>query len=135
MSVCPFFRLSVCQPRLGGNVIFSAPNWDIAPIFLCSDSPHKWASVNILSVCLSVMLQKTLLLMDVFILVFIILFIYLSVYLWYMVKYTKMDFIVKNDLFVLCCVVSFLKLIYDNNIAVLKLSIKEDILLSYFGFK
>ncbi len=26
-------RLSVCQPRLGGNVIFSAPNWDIAPIF------------------------------------------------------------------------------------------------------
>ncbi len=25
--------LSVCQPRLGGNVIFSAPNLDIAPIF------------------------------------------------------------------------------------------------------
>ena len=25
--------MSVCQPRLGGNVIFSAPNWDIAPIF------------------------------------------------------------------------------------------------------
>ena len=28
-SKCP----SVCQPRLGGNVIFPAPNWDIAPIF------------------------------------------------------------------------------------------------------
>ncbi len=27
-SKCP----SVCQPRLGGNVIFSAPNWDRAPI-------------------------------------------------------------------------------------------------------
>ena len=26
-------RLSVCQPRLGGNVLFLAPNWDIAPIF------------------------------------------------------------------------------------------------------
>ena len=26
-------RMSVCQPRLGGNVIFSAPNWDIASIF------------------------------------------------------------------------------------------------------
>ncbi len=26
-------RLSVCQPRLGGHVIFSAPNWDIAPIY------------------------------------------------------------------------------------------------------
>ena len=24
---------SVCQPRLGENVIFSAPNWDIAPFF------------------------------------------------------------------------------------------------------
>ena len=40
-SKCP----SVCQPRLGGNVIFSAPNWDIAPIFWCADSPHKWASI------------------------------------------------------------------------------------------
>ena len=29
-SECP----SVCQPRLGGNVIFSAPNWDIDQIFL-----------------------------------------------------------------------------------------------------
>ncbi len=27
-------HLSVCQPRGGGNVIFSAPNWDITPIFL-----------------------------------------------------------------------------------------------------
>ncbi len=26
-------RLCVRQPRLGGNVIFSATNWDIAPIF------------------------------------------------------------------------------------------------------
>ena len=25
--------MSVCQPRLGGNVIFSVPNWDIAIIF------------------------------------------------------------------------------------------------------
>ncbi len=25
--------LSVCQPRLGGNVIFSASNWDIPPPF------------------------------------------------------------------------------------------------------
>ena len=39
-------RLSVCQPRLGGNVIFSASNWDIGPIF-----EH-------LSICLSVMLQS-----------------------------------------------------------------------------
>ena len=29
LSVCP----SVRQHRLEGNVIFSAPNWDIAPIF------------------------------------------------------------------------------------------------------
>ncbi len=29
-SKCP----SVCQPRLGGNVIFSAPNWDIAQILV-----------------------------------------------------------------------------------------------------
>ena len=36
---------SVCQPRLRENVIFSAPNWDIAPIFVCADSPHKWASI------------------------------------------------------------------------------------------
>ena len=28
-SVCPYIR----QPRLGGNVIFSASNWDLAPIF------------------------------------------------------------------------------------------------------
>ncbi len=61
---CPTFH----QPRLGRNVIFSAPNWDIAPIF-CADSPHKW--VNILSVCPSVMLQKALLLMDVVILFFL----------------------------------------------------------------
>ncbi len=27
-------RLSVCQPRLGGNVIFSIPNRDIALFFL-----------------------------------------------------------------------------------------------------
>ena len=27
-----YVRLSVCQPRFGGNVIFSAPDWDIAPI-------------------------------------------------------------------------------------------------------
>ena len=32
-SKCPSVHLSVCQPRLGGNVIFSAPDWDIAPIF------------------------------------------------------------------------------------------------------
>ncbi len=25
--------MSVCPSGLGGNVIFSAPNWDIAPIF------------------------------------------------------------------------------------------------------
>ncbi len=25
-NVCPSVCLSVCQPRLGGNVIFSAPN-------------------------------------------------------------------------------------------------------------
>ncbi len=34
-------RMAVCpSTTLGGNVIFSAPNWDIAPIF-CVDSPHK----------------------------------------------------------------------------------------------
>ena len=32
-SVCQSVRVSVCQPRLGGNLIFSDPNWDIAPIF------------------------------------------------------------------------------------------------------
>ncbi len=33
LSVHLSVRMSVRQPRLGGNVIFSAPNWDIAPIF------------------------------------------------------------------------------------------------------
>ncbi len=72
-SKCPSVRISVCQPRLVGNVIFSAPNWDIAPIFLCRfPSLMSIYSVNILSICLSVMLRKALLLMDVFILVLFI---------------------------------------------------------------
>ena len=50
-----------------GNVIFSAPNWDIAQIFFVQ-IPLINEHVNILSVSLSVMLQKALLLMDVFIL-------------------------------------------------------------------
>ena len=36
-SVCPYVR----QPLLGGNVIFSAPDSDIAPISFCADSSHK----------------------------------------------------------------------------------------------
>ena len=71
-SKCPSISMSVCPSGLGGNVIFSAPNWDIAPIFLCW-FPSKMSiySVNILSICLSVMLQKALLLMDVVILVYL----------------------------------------------------------------
>ena len=56
MSVCMY----VCMSGLGGNVIFLAPNWDIAPISFCADSPHKWASIpkKNLSVGLPVRLQK-----------------------------------------------------------------------------
>ncbi len=43
-SVCPYVRPSV-RHNLGGNVIFSAPNWDIAPISFCADSHHKWAAI------------------------------------------------------------------------------------------
>ena len=46
-SVCPSVYPSVCpsvrQPRLGENVIFSAPNWD--KDFFCADPPHEWASI------------------------------------------------------------------------------------------
>ncbi len=64
-------RLSVCQPRLGGNVIFSAHNWEFAPIFCCTDSPHKWAYILKCFVRLSVgNATEALLLMDVFILVY-----------------------------------------------------------------
>ena len=38
LSKCP-------STTFRGNVIFSAPNWDIAPIFLCADSTHEWASI------------------------------------------------------------------------------------------
>ncbi len=61
----------VCMSvRFRGNVIFSVPIWDIAPIFLCRfPSYMSIYSVNVLSVCLLVMLQKALQLMDVFLLV------------------------------------------------------------------
>ncbi len=58
---------SVCQPCLGGNVIFSAPNWYIAPIFLVQITlinEHLFCKYFVH------LLQKTLLLMDVVILVF-----------------------------------------------------------------
>ncbi len=61
----------ICPSGLGGNVIFSAPI-EISVQFLLCRFP-SWMStysVNILSVCLSVMLQKALLHMNVFILVF-----------------------------------------------------------------
>ncbi len=32
-SVCMYVCMAVCLSGLGGNVIFSAPNWDIVPIF------------------------------------------------------------------------------------------------------
>ncbi len=41
MYVCPYVLLSVCQLRLGGNVIFSAPNWDGLP--LPRSSPGPWS--------------------------------------------------------------------------------------------
>ena len=44
-SVCLSDCMSVCPSGLGGNVIFSAPNWNIARIIFCADSPHKWASI------------------------------------------------------------------------------------------
>ncbi len=65
-SVLPSVRLYVYLSGLGGNAIFSAPNWDIAPIlFVQIPLIMSIYSVNILNVCLSVMLQKALLLMDV----------------------------------------------------------------------
>ncbi len=61
----------MCQPRLGGNVIFSAPNWDIAPIFFVQIpllNEHLFCKYFVrLSVGNA---TKALLLMDVFILVF-----------------------------------------------------------------
>ncbi len=33
LSLCMYVCLSVCRSGLGENVIFSAPNWDMAPIF------------------------------------------------------------------------------------------------------
>ncbi len=44
-SVCMCVCKYVCLSGLGGNVIFSASNWDIAPIYFCADSPYKWASI------------------------------------------------------------------------------------------
>ncbi len=35
MSVCLLVCMSVCLLGLGVNAIFTAPNWDITPIFLC----------------------------------------------------------------------------------------------------
>ncbi len=68
--LCPTVRLSVCQPRLGGNVIFSAPNWDITPIFFVQIpliNEHLFCKYF---VRLSVGdVTKALLLMDVFIFV------------------------------------------------------------------
>ncbi len=63
--------MSVCQPRLVGNVLFSAPNRDIAPIFVQIPLTNEHLFYK-LSVCLSVMLQKALLLIDVFILVYFV---------------------------------------------------------------
>ena len=64
-------RLSVCQPRLGGNVIFSAPNSDIVPIFFVQIPLINEQRFCKHFVRLSVgNATKALLLMDVFILVF-----------------------------------------------------------------
>ena len=54
------FTAKLLYNYLCPSVIFSAPNWDIAPISFCVDSPHKWASIpkKILSVGLPVRLQK-----------------------------------------------------------------------------
>ncbi len=63
-------RLSVCQPRLGENVIFSALKLDIAPIFFVQIpfiNEHLFCKYFVrLSVGNA---TKALLLMDVFILV------------------------------------------------------------------
>ena len=62
-------RLSVCQPRLEGNVIFSAPILDIAPIFFVQVPLMNEHIFCKYFVCLSVgNATKALLLMDVFIL-------------------------------------------------------------------
>ena len=58
-SKCSSLRISVCQPRLGGNVIFSAPNWDIAPIFFVQiPIINEHLFCKYLTLCLSVMPQK-----------------------------------------------------------------------------
>ncbi len=75
-------RLSVCQPRLGGNVIFSAPYLDIAPILFVHIpliNEHLFCKyVN--------MLQKALLLMDVFILILVAQLLYNYKYLYVCLK-------------------------------------------------
>ena len=70
MSVRLSVRMSVSLSGLGGNVIFSAPIYKIKlSFFVCTFLLYMSIySVNILSFCLSVMLQKALLLMDVVIL-------------------------------------------------------------------
>ena len=61
-------RSSVCMlGTFRGKRDFLGPLLRYRSIFFCADSPHKWESI--LSACLTVMLQKALLLMDVFILV------------------------------------------------------------------
>ena len=66
-------RLSVYQPRLGGNVIFAATKLDIAPIFFVQIpliNDHLFCKYFVrLSVGNA---KKALLLMGVFILVFIV---------------------------------------------------------------
>ena len=47
-SVCMYVCLSVCLSGLGGNVILSAPNWDIAKFFCVCRFPNNY---NILIFC------------------------------------------------------------------------------------